>query len=68
MNAATALSINLFQDNLIWLSIVLQNTVTHIISLGLKHSDDELLNINPLSWTYFIYECTKTLEDFNTAG
>ena len=49
MNAATTLSINLFQDNLIWLSTVLQNTVTHIISLRLKHSDDELLNINPLS-------------------
>lgn len=49
MNAATALSINLFQDNLIWLSTVFQNAVTHIISLRLKHSDDELLNINPLS-------------------
>lgn len=68
MNAATALSINLFQDNLIWLSTVFQNAVTHIISLRLKNSDDELLNINPLSWTYFIYESTKTLEDFNTAG
>lgn len=68
MNATAVLSINLFQDNLIWLSTVLQNTATHIISLGLKHSDDELLSLNPLSWTYFIYECTKTLEDLNTAG
>lgn len=68
MNAATALSINLFQDHLIWLSTVLQSSVTHIISLCLKHSDDELLNINPLSSTYFIYECFETLEDLNTVG
>lgn len=30
MKTAVALSINLFQDNLIWLSAVLQNTATHI--------------------------------------
>lgn len=68
MNAAAALSINLLQDNFIWLSSVLASAVTHIISPALKHSDDELLNINPLSATYFIYECAETLEDFNTAG
>lgn len=42
--------------------------MTHIISAPLKHSNDELLNINPLSTASFINERSETLEDFNTAG